>query len=198
MAKVLVIESNLSDNYSITKHALDAFLVEYKKRNTSDEIEILDLNKEEKLSCILTKNNYDGFWNEVSDRYIDLIKNADKIIISTSMINFTISPLLKNFLDNVLQANKTFKYKYDGKGESVGLVDSNKKVLLIMSQGSYKDWYKFSAFDDYLIHVLNFIGLSKINLLLFDGTKTKEQRDLSIEEKLKLKEKEFKTIVEEF
>ncbi|MBR3832129.1 MAG: FMN-dependent NADH-azoreductase, partial [Mycoplasmataceae bacterium] len=163
-----------------------------------DEIVELNLNEEKKLETILNIKNFDYFWNEESQRYIDLINSSDKIIISTGMINFTISPLLKNFLDNILQANKTFKYKYDGKGTSVGLVDSNKKVQLIMAQGSYKDWYKFSAFDDYLKEVLHFIGLKNIELLLFDGTKTNEQKDLSIEEKFKLKEKEFNELVIKF
>ena len=114
------------------------------------------------------------------------------------MINFTISPLLKNFLDNILVANKTFKYKYEEKNKSVGLVDPAKKILLIMAQGSYKNWYEFSAFDDYLINVLKFIGLKDINLLLFDGTKTHDQSKLSIEEKFKLKENEFNKLLNEF
>ena len=146
----------------------------------------------------MSLNNFDSFWNEDSQRYIDLINNSDKIIISTGMINFTISPLLKNFLDNILVANKTFKYKYEEKNKSVGLVDPAKKILLIMAQGSYKNWYEFSAFDDYLINVLKFIGLKDINLLLFDGTKTHDQSKLSIEEKFKLKENEFNKLLNEF
>ena len=42
------------------------------------------------------------------------------------------------------------------------------------------------------------IGLKNIELLLFDGTKTNEQRDLSVEEKFKLKEKEFNELVIKF
>ena len=198
MKKVLVIEAHLSKTFSVSEYATKMFLEKYKELNPNDEIIELNLNNEQKLETILNMKNFDYFWNEESQRYIDLINASDKIIISTGMINFTISPLLKNFLDNILQANKTFKYKYDGKGTSVGLVDPNKKVQLIMAQGSYKDWYKFSAFDDYLKDVLNFMGLKNVELLLFDGTKTNEQRDLSTEEKFKLKEKEFNELVIKF
>lgn len=200
MAKVLVIESYLSNEFSLSEYATSKFIEEYKKRNPNDEITILDLNNEKKMQTILSKNNFATFWNEESDRYIDLIKSCDKIVISTGMINFFISPLLKNFFDHVLVANKTFKYKYEEKGKSVGLVDSNKKVQLIMAQGSFKNWYEFSAFDDYLIHLLKFMGIPRenINVLLFDGTKTNEQKDLSINEKFNLKKDDFIRFVETF
>lgn len=200
MAKVLVIESYLSNEFSLSEYATSKFIEEYKKRNPNDEITILDLNNEKKMQTILSKNNFATFWNEDSDRYIDLIKSCDKIVISTGMINFSISPLLKNFFDHVLVANKTFKYKYEEKGKSVGLVDSNKKVQLIMAQGSFKNWYEFSAFDDYLIHLLKFMGIPRenINVLLFDGTKTNEQKDLSINEKFNLKKDDFIRFVETF
>lgn len=200
MAKVLVIESYLSNEFSLSEYATSKFVEEYKKRNPNDEIIILDLNNEEKMQTILSKNNFASFWNEDSERYIDLIKSCDKIVISTGMINFSISPLLKNFFDHVLVANKTFKYKYEEKGKSVGLLDSNKKVQLIMAQGSFKNWYEFSAFDDYLIHLLKFMGIPRenINVLLFDGTKTNEQKDLSITEKFNLKKDDFVRSVEVF
>ena len=198
MAKVLVIESYLSKEYSLSEHAANLFIKEYKKLNPNDTVTVLDLNKEKKLQEVISLNNFKTFYDENSQRYIDLINEHDKIVISTGMINFTISPLLKNFFDNVLQANKTFKYKYDGLGTSVGLVDPNKKVQLIMAQGSYKDWYKFSAFDDYLISILEFMGIKNIQLLLFDGTKSPDQINLSIEEKFNLKRDEFNKLVKQF
>ncbi len=198
MAKILVIESSLSHSNSLSNYATNLFIDKYKELNPNDEFTILDLNKEQKLQTVLSSNNFANFWNDESQKYIDLINSSDKIIINSPMINFSISPLLKNFFDNVLQAGKTFKYKYDNKGTSVGLVDSSKKVQLILAQGSYKDWYKFSAFDDYLISVLNFMGINQVQSLLFDGTKAPDQKDLSIEEKFKLKEKEFNNFVKQF
>lgn len=198
MSKILVIESYLSKEYSLSEYATNLFIEKYKDIHPNDEIIRLNLSNEKKLQTVLSANNFDTFWDEESQKYIDLINESDKLIISTGMINFTISPLLKNFFDNVLQANKTFKYKYDGKGESIGLVDSNKKVLLIMAQGLYKDWYKFSAFDDYLKDVLIFMGLKNIKTILFDGTKTKSQINLSIEEKFNLKKDDFFKLISDF
>lgn len=198
MAKILVIESFLSKDYSLAHYATKKFIEEYQKKHPNDEVITLDLNQEQKLQTVLSANNFDTFWNEDSQRYIDLLFSVDKIIVGTGMVNFFISPVLKNFLDNVLVANKTFKYKYDGKGESEGLLNPNTKVQLIMSQGADKGWYPFAGFDNYLEHVFEFAGIKNIQSLVFYGTKTHEQRDLNIEQKFKLKEKEFNNCLENF
>lgn len=196
--KILVIESNLSETGSLSFYATCRFIEEYKKLHPNDEFEILNLNNETKLQTCLTSKNFSSYWNNESQKYIDLLNSADKIIINSPMINFTISPILKNFLDNVLQAGKTFKYKYDKKGSAQGLINSSKKILLILAQGSYKKWYKFSAFDDYLVSIIRFMGIENISTLLYDGTKTPKQKDLSVEDKFNLKIKKFYKILEKF
>lgn len=196
--KILVIESNLSEKESVSFFATCRFIEEYKKLHPNDEIEILNLNNETKLHTCLTSKNFSFYWNEESQKYIDLINSADKIIINSPMINFTISPILKNFFDNILQAGKTFKYKYDKKGSSQGLLNPAKKVLLILAQGSYKKWYKFSAFDNYLTSIIKFMGVKNIATILYDGTKAPDQKDLSIEEKFNLKIKNFYKILNKF
>ena len=42
------------------------------------------------------------------------------------------------------------------------------------------------------------MGINQVQSLLFDGTKAPDQKDLSIEEKFKLKEKEFNNFVKQF
>lgn len=198
MAKILIIESYLSKENSLSVYALEKFIDEYKKMNPNDEFIYLDLNKEEKIHTSLSANNFATFWNEESQKYIDLVSNADKIIVSTGMVNFSISPLLKNFLDNILVANKTFRYKYDGKGKSEGLLNPNIKVQLIMAQGADVGTYPFGLFDEYLELVFKFIGIKSVSTLLFDGTKTPNQINLSLEQKFNLKKEEFNKQVKEF
>lgn len=198
MSKILVIESYLSKEMSVTMHAQNKFIEEYRAKNSSDEFIFLDLNNEEKLQTSLSANNFRTFWNEESDRYIELIKSVDKIIISSGMVNFCVNPILKNFLDNILVAGKTFRYKYDGKGKSEGLLNKDIKVQLILAQGAEKGTYPFGLFDKYLESVFHFMGVSNVSTLLFDGTKIHSQINLSVEDKFKLKEREFKRCVNEF
>ena len=199
MKKVLVIESYLSPREtSVSTYAQDQFLNKYQQLHPTDEIIKLDLNQEEKLKTFLVAATFNSFWDQKSQDYIDLINSVDKIIISTNMVNFNISPILKNFLDNILQAGKTFKYKYDGKGKSQGLIKPGIKAQLIMAQGAYIGTYPWGNFDNYLKNTLHFIGIEDVQILLFDGTKEHDQRDLSIEEKFARKSQEFTKQVSDF
>ena len=199
MKKVLVIESYLSPREtSVSTYAQDQFLTKYQELHPTDEIIKLDLNQEEKLKTFLVATTFNSFWDQKSQDYIDLINSVDKIVISTNMVNFNISPILKNFLDNILQAGKTFKYKYDGKGKSQGLIKPGVKAQLIMAQGAYVGTYPWGNFDNYLKNTLHFIGIEDVQVLLFDGTKEQDQRDLSIEEKFARKSQEFTKQVGDF
>ena len=178
MKKVLVIKSSLSSKNSVTNEAVNFFLKNYKLNNPNDEIELLDLNENDKISQPLNATTLSTFFDDESDDMIEQLKSADKIIISAGMVNFNIPTSLKSYFDNVLQANKTFKYKYKGNGQSFGLLDSKVKVQLFLAQGSNVNWYPFALFDKYLEGVLNFMGLTDINTIIYDGTKTEEKLSL--------------------
>lgn len=199
MKKVLVIESYLSPRHtSVSTYAQDQFVAKYQQIHPEDQIIKLDLNQEQKLQTFLTATTFNDFWDDSSQNYIDLINSVDKIIISTNMVNFNISPILKNFLDNILQAGKTFRYKYDGKGKSEGMVKPGIKAQLIMAQGAYVGTYPWGNFDNYLKHTLHFIGINDVQILLYDGTKEQDQRDLAIEQKFARKADEFTKQVASF
>lgn len=148
MAKVVVIESYLGqgrpDN-SLLLYAQAQFLRHYQQLHPDDEIIHLNLNDEAKLTTVLTTRNIAHFWDQHSLAYIDLITQADKLIISTNMINFTVSPTLRTFIDNILVPDKTFTY--NRQGQSCGLLRQTLKAQLIMVQGDYQSAFSFAHFD---------------------------------------------------
>ncbi|MDI4567960.1 MAG: FMN-dependent NADH-azoreductase [Mycoplasma sp.] len=113
------------------------------------------------------------FFNEKdSDYYINLLKSYQKIIITTQMVNFNIPTTLKNFLDHILVANKTFSYKYSKKGEAIGLLkDHNIKIQILATQGAPKGWYPWGDHVANLKGSLEFMGLIVFEPILIDGTK---------------------------
>src|SRR5699024_8139540 len=140
MSKVLVISGSLSKKEASSSYQLlNTFLTKYKIKNPNDEIFFLDLNQEKMASITLSLNNMDTYFNEEdSDKYINQLKDVDKVIMVTPMINFMPSPLIRNYFDHVLVANKTFTYKYAGKNMSKGLLD-HLKVEILITQGSPRD-----------------------------------------------------------
>jgi FMN-dependent NADH-azoreductase len=173
MKKVLVINGYISDDSQSTTHAVvEKFLAYYQAKNPDDEIITLDLNDVPMASITLSRQNMATYFNENdSDKYIEQLKGVDKVIMASPMINFCISPLVKNYFDHILVANKTFSYKYAEKGKSKGLLD-HLSVEIIVSQGSPLDWYTFIDLPKYIAGLWDFAGAKISGTILNDGTKT--------------------------
>ncbi|TNK87444.1 FMN-dependent NADH-azoreductase, partial [Mycoplasmopsis pullorum] len=100
------------------------FLNEFKNANPESQIELIDLNDTELAHTYLNKKTFATYWQDVkSDQWIEKLKNVDKLIISLPMINFGPSSVVKNFIDAIAVANKTFSYKYSKKGDAIGLLN---------------------------------------------------------------------------
>ncbi len=187
MKKVLVIYSSPMmelPSGSVSATMTKEFIDEYKKHN-DDEIIYLDLNKEKMASTTLTSVNLKSFFNEKdSDHYIEQLKNVDKVVISTSMTNFNYTAVLKNYLDHILVANKTFKYKYDKNGESEGLL-KHLKVQILVAQGADFGWYAWGDVAKMLVGTWEFMGTNVATPITLYGTKTPAKIKLSIDEKVK-------------
>ena len=167
---------------STSSKAADIFKKEYIER-TGDEVIVLDLNNEEVGTKSLTSANLPSFFSDgLTDKHIDLLKSVDKLVIASPMINFNYPAVLKNYLDHVLVANKTFKYKYNGKGESEGLLTNIKSAQLILTQGAPTGWYGFASHADSLKGTLEFIGIKVQQPLLLDGTKAPEEIKKTVDE----------------
>ena len=175
------IESNLG---SISSLALDIFKKIYLEKNPNDEIINLDLNSEEVGIKTLTAYNFNDFFSDgLSDKHIDILKSVDKIVLSSPMTNFNYPAVLKNYLDHILVANKTFKYKYDGKGASEGLL-SHLKVQFILTQGAPTGWYLFASHVKSLKGTFEFIGAQVLEPILIDGTKAPNNINKTREEQV--------------
>lgn len=170
---------------SISSLATKQYL-KYLSQNKETKIEEVDLNDKKEFQYSLNSNTFTSgefFGNGNSDFWIDKLKSTDHLVISTSMINFNIPAVLKNFIDTIAVANKTFKYKYDGSGESEGLLN-NLRVQIIASQGAPKGWYPFGDHVAYLEGTFNFLGSKVLKPVLVDGTKTKKFIEKSLEQKI--------------
>ena len=200
MKKVLVIYSSPmmeSSVGSVSETMAKEFIAEYKKYN-NDEIIHLDLNKEKMAGKSLTSQNYASFFNEKdSDYYIEQLKSVDKVIIATSMTNFNYTAVLKNYLDHILVANKTFKYKYNKNGQSEGLL-SHLKVQILTTQGAEYGWYLWGDVSKMLIGTWKFVGANVVGSITIYGTKTPTKINLSTREKVQEHLEEIKKAAKAF
>jgi len=101
--------------------------------------------------------------------FIDQVFASDIIVIGAPMYNFAIPSQLKSWIDRIVIAGKTFKYTETG---AVGLVPSDKKVIIASARGGIYSEGPFAAADHqetYLRAVLGFIGLTDITFIRAEG-----------------------------
>ncbi|AZZ65778.1 FMN-dependent NADH-azoreductase [Metamycoplasma phocicerebrale] len=197
MSKVLVLYSSpIQSEKSISTLLTKKFVELYKKNNENDQIKELDLNELEMARLSQTSKNMPKTYSEeLSNKYINLLKETDKLIISCPMINFNVPVVLKNFLDRIAVANKTFSYKYSAKGGSIGLLD-NLTVKIIATQGAPEGWYQWAGHTSFLEGIWNFFGAKLSPTILVAGTKVKPYFEMQpqeiVEDNIKLLEKHAK------
>lgn len=71
---------------------------------------------------------------ESSDHFIEELRNADHLLISVPMYNFSIPSSLKAYFDHIARAGETFQYTEQG---PQGLLTNVKATLILASGGDY-------------------------------------------------------------
>lgn len=183
MNKVIVLYSSpVNKDISISTYLTKKFVEQYKLHNKNDEIIEFDLNDLDLNQQYQNSNNMSDFFkNELNDKYINLLKEANKLIIGAPMINFNIPVTLKNFIDHIAIANKTFSYKYSKKGDAIGLLN-NLDVQIIATQGAPLDWYPFASHYKFLEGFWNFVGANVKESIIIHSVKIAENIEKTKEE----------------
>ncbi|CAT05166.1 FMN-dependent NADH-azoreductase [Mesomycoplasma conjunctivae] len=169
--KILYIKSELKEGSKPSVIA-EYFLEKVAQKNKNIEIITLDLSVQKIGSIALNSNNFSSFWTEVeADKWINLLKTVDKVVISTPIINWHYSAEIKNFFDAICLADKTFSYKYSKKGGSIGLLTNIKNVQIITTYHAPEAQRPLINAENAIAGTFEFIGAQKINdpIILFQG-----------------------------
>lgn len=198
MSKILVILGSLNPiEKSASRTVANAFLDEYKVKNSASIIEMIDATDMGDLA--LTKNiiagkigAYEQSVIAQRDALLEKFKTADLIIIATPMFNFSLPAQVKEVLDTFVVAGETFKYldKPDADGNvSIGLTEG-KKVVLIQAMGGFNAGSKDATLSQ-INYMFDFIGVKDIYYIPVQATAIpgKEETQKRIIEAKKLTEK---------
>ncbi|MEX1028798.1 MAG: FMN-dependent NADH-azoreductase [Paenibacillaceae bacterium] len=185
MKKLLYVTANPkatedSSSLSVGK----AFLDTYKTLNPSDEIIELDLYNtyipaiDQDVLNAWGKLQSGQSFSELSSEeqakitrmseVVDQFIAADNYIFVTPMWNFSFPSKVKDYIDNIATAGKTFKYTEKG---PVGLLQNKKMVHIQASGGIYSQGPGLdSEFSDrYLQKIATFIGISDYQSVFIEG-----------------------------
>lgn len=107
--------------------------------------------------------------------------SADSVVIGAPMYNFTLPSQLKAWLDRILVAGRTFRYREDGRAEGLA---GGKRVIVALSRGGFYRADSPAAglehLETYLTGVFGFIGITP-EFVAADGIAVgPEQREASV------------------
>lgn len=198
MSKVLYIKANpKEDGQSRTFKISDFFMEEYKKLHPDDEIQTLDLYKEnigflglKDLEDIGSKKDGTVGDSKVL-KYAYEFAKADKYIFAAPMWNLSFPAILKAYIDYITISGITFKYTEKG---PVGLL-GNKKAIHIVSRGGYHEGTPYEMGDKYIKIILNFLGVSDIQSIIVEGL---DIQGVNIDEKIKQGKEDVIKVIKSF
>jgi FMN-dependent NADH-azoreductase len=107
----------------------------------------------------------------LSDLLIDEIQEADVLLLTVPMYNFSLPSALKAWIDHIVRIGHTFSY--DGTSFT-GLVTGRRAyVVCAFGAGGYLEGGSFAAADfvqPYLRFILNFLGIQDVRFFAVEGT----------------------------
>lgn len=166
--KLLHVDSSARDS-SVSRKLTARFAEEWKKNHPEGEVIYRDLSTTalpqitddwgatyvDESSLTPAQRSY----LSTSDNLIEELQVADTVVIGAPMYNFSISALLKAWIDQIVRKGKTVNFGPEG---SRGLLKGKEVVVITSRGGSYENGSPTAALDfqePYLRAILGFIGL---------------------------------------
>jgi len=104
---------------------------------------------------------------QLSETLIAELKAADTLVIGAPVYNFGVPVSLKQWIDYVARAGKTFRYTADG---PVGLTGV-KRAFVVVSSGGTPIGSAMDHVSAHLKTVLGFLGVERVHIIDASGSK---------------------------
>ena len=173
MSNILVIQSSISGQQSVSRALVNETVTRLLEANPGARVVVRDLGSHPVPH--LDANSLAGVRGSpvtetelatraLSDSLIAELRAADTVVIGAPMYNFSMSSALRSWFDHVLRAGETFRYTSAGPEGLVG----NKRVIVIESRGGLYSEGPGKALDfqePYLRALLGLMGISDLTFV---------------------------------
>mgnify|MGYP000591395625 FL=1 len=178
--KLLHIDSSVLAEHSVSRQLTARIVTEWQATHPGTAVEYLDLAQDTpatlsgaELAARMTPADSRSAEQTAAaartEAFLQQFLAVDVIVVGAPMYNFSIPSQLKNWIDCIAQAGRTFKYTETG---PVGLA-GNKTVIVASSRGGvYSTSEALRALDhqeSYLRTVLGFMGIDNARIVRAEG-----------------------------
>ncbi len=174
MSKVLVLDSSLNGEASVSKRLTAEVVARLRARDPSLKVRVRDLAAEPVPH--LTGGAFASFVGTdgeskaraLSDALIREVQEADVLVIGAPMYNFGMPSTLKAWFDHVLRAGVTFRYTAAG---PEGLLKGKRAIVVESRGGVYSDGPAnvMDAQEPHLKALLAFVGITDVAFIRAEG-----------------------------
>ncbi|MGE5707822.1 MAG: FMN-dependent NADH-azoreductase [Bacteroidota bacterium] len=206
MATVLHLIAHPNPDHSRTVRIAREFIKAYQEHHPEDSILTLDLYRENipllgaaHITAMFApdKGSLGGkekeAWGEIMRR-IEQFKGCDKFVVTSPMWNFSVPPLLRNYIDHVSQAGHTFRYTEKG---PIGLMNHQPLAIINTRGGRYSEppTDQFELCVRYIRSIFGFLGLRPAVEIVAEGIDMvgPEEREKMLEEAIRKAREAAKT-----
>ena len=195
--KLLKIDTSTRKTDSHSRDLANRYELKWKAENTKGTVVYRDLSTSEVphinqafIEAMFTlKENRDASMHEVldfSDKLIVELKEADTILLSVPMFNFTVPSILKAYIDHISRVGETFAMDENGMH---GLLTGKKLVIVAAYGAEFTEMKAMDFVKPYMKSLFGFLGFTDISYFAIEGTSMLSSEVL--EERKNLIEKEF-------
>lgn len=114
----------------------------------------------------------------IQNKFVKQILEADEIVISAPLWNFSLPAILKAYFDLILKMGDTVKME---DWNFVGLTTNVKKAYLVLTKWGFYEWHPWQSIDmiESLIRQdLNFIGITNIEVITLEWANRLDEETL--------------------
>lgn len=170
---------NLTDkliNQLINKQTIAQNSTNIVTRDLADGIPLIDETwTKANFTAVNERTTEQNNYLSVSNMLVKELEDANTVVIGLPIYNFNIPTALRAWIDQVVRSKLTFKYTDNG---PVGLL-MNKKVYILVVSGGTKLGSDLDFINNYLQHILGFIGISDITFLDYSALGSEDTKTTS-------------------
>ncbi len=166
MKRLLRLDASIRVSGSYTRRLTDVYEAAWLKANSGGEV-IRRCLVEQPVPH-LTQEAFEAFGHQssLSERLIAELKRVDHVLIGSPLYNLSLSSSLKAYFDHVVCRGTTFVLE---EGQFRGLLEGI-SATVITARGGVVMAEPDDHQTQYLIAILNFIGISEVDVIAVEGS----------------------------
>lgn len=169
--KVLMVSASARQQDSVTRRFANELITSLEAQHSKLQIQERDVSKgipfldEQWVNANFTASEERSTDQKntlaYSDTLVEELQQADTVIISAPIYNFSVPATLKAWIDQIARVGLTFNYTENG---PVGKLN-NKMAYIVMASGGTVLGSEIDFASNYLKHVLGFIGINDVTII---------------------------------